>query len=127
MCETHELTSELTMKQILKSINIQVPASVIYASIKEVDVSRYTTDLFGGAASTIFTKDIPNQLLAVESSSGLAKLQVEISLRSLGESMTEVTIKFDHKWTNENAVKLLMMAEIATFLALEYGYNTRIQ
>jgi hypothetical protein len=44
------------------------------STLPEVDASRYATDLFVGTAPAIFTKDIPNQLLAIESSSGLTKL-----------------------------------------------------
>jgi hypothetical protein len=39
--------------------------------------------------------------------------------------MTEITIKLDHKWANENAVKLIMWGQIVTFPALEYGYKAR--
>ena len=95
------------MGQLSKSIFLTTPANVVYEAIKNVDTSRYTSDL--GGSSPKFDTDIPNTLLVLSfTKSGFwtsAKLRWEYSFRPISDSSCEVTTKIDYENFDENFLK----------------------
>jgi len=114
------------MKQLCKSILLNTPVNVVYDALKNVDGSRYTSDL--GFGPTNFSTDIPNKLLAISfTKSGFwiytANVRAEYSFLPISDSSCEVTIKIDFENYDENILKLLLGCEIGSLLSLDYGYN----
>jgi hypothetical protein len=76
------------MKQIAKSLLLNVPINIAYEATRNVDSSRYTSDLGGSKAG--LSQDIPNTLLVYETrGSWGAWVKSEVSFRKISDSSTE--------------------------------------
>lgn len=113
------------MGKLAKSITVEVPASVVYDALKKVDSSRYISDLLDEhmPSSMEITKDTPNSLLVAKGTFRGLKCEMEYSLRPLGESSCEVTIKLEHVFTLGFATKEFLIKAIDNMLMLEFGYK----
>ena len=114
------------MGKLAKSVFLKIPANVAYEALKNVDATRYTSDLTGVSSHSGFATDVPNTLLVLEvSKSGFLAPQArwEYSMRSLSETTCEVTLKIDYKNVDETFVKVIFASAIECLMMLEYGYD----
>ena len=112
------------MGQITKSFVINVPSSVVYQALKEVDSSRYTSDLTKqGKVTDRLVAEVPNTLIRTEYADAFLKINQEVSFRKLQEDLCEVTLKYEYSFADEDKLKTLIAQNIEGLLMLEYGYN----
>jgi hypothetical protein len=110
------------MKQIAKSFLLNVPINIAYEAMKNLDTSRYTSDLIPKGGS--YNQEVPNTLLISESRGSWGKsLRVEISFRKINDSSCDVTEIVEINNLDEGFFKLLLAGDIMAFMMLDYGYN----
>ena len=112
------------MGEISRSITVQIPVEVVYKNLKLDNSLEFREDLLKGSPQIHYTKDIPNNLVAVESSKWFAKIEEEVLLQPLSQNSCQVTTKLKYpRLVSESTIKPFLAQILSEFRTLEFGYK----
>jgi hypothetical protein len=113
------------MKTLAKSLFLNVPIEIAYATIGTADSSRYTSDLTGNWSSRI-SKETQNAKIVFECRDNQGRYIVtEISFRKINDSSCETILNFHFDHVDQTYIGIILAEIINGYVMLDIGYNSK--